>query len=228
VTKAADSGIHVTGSHDIVEQCIVHDCQDTGILIATAQTGTPAVTIPDSGSYNTILNCDSYHNNDTATNGANADGFGAKKPDTGADGAGNVFDGCRSWDNADDGFDFFGWISPVEVKNSWAFNMGGTTAGGGSNGNGFKMGSAGLNVKHIMSNVFAFNNTGNGGHKSDKGFDSNNNTASMSCSPCAGWNNAGGNGAITISGSSVTGKASAAAVAAKRKADGSLPDISTL
>ena len=51
--------------------------------------------------YNTILNCTSYYNCDSAQN--DADGFAAKL----SVGEGNVFDGCVSYNNADDGYDLY-------------------------------------------------------------------------------------------------------------------------
>ena len=219
VAGANDTGILVAGAHDFVDNCVVHDAEDTGVLISSSSGYT------GSGTYATITNTDSYHNHDERCEGANADGFGAKK----GGGAGNVFDGCRAWDNADDGWDFYAWTDPVTVKNSWAFNMGGTTAGAQSNGNGFKMGGNDVSAKHVMSNLFAFYNQGNGGHKADWGFTNNSNPASMTCSGCGAWNNTGGAfQGITHTGD-VTGKATAAAAAAaKRNADGSLPDITKL
>jgi len=78
VANANDTGILVQGSHDFVENCDVHDSADTGIKISSSSGFT------GSGTFNTILNCDSHHNNDPQCNGANADGFGAK--DGGGDG----------------------------------------------------------------------------------------------------------------------------------------------
>ncbi|HVV49678.1 MAG TPA: right-handed parallel beta-helix repeat-containing protein, partial [Polyangia bacterium] len=219
ISGANDSGILVQGAHDFVENCAVHDSEDTGVLISSSSGYT------GSGTYATITDVDSYHNHDERCDGANADGFGAKK----GSGVGNVFDGCRSWDNSDDGYDFFAWTDPVTVKNSWAFNMGATTAGSQSNGNGFKMGGDSVSAKHVMSSLFAFYNNGNGGHKADWGFTNNSNPASMTCTGCGAWNNEGGSfQGITHTGD-VTGKATAAAAAAaKRNADGSLPDITKL
>lgn len=221
VMNAGDTGIFVMGNHDTIELCSATRNQDTGIMIGVNSSRSP------SGTFNTILNCDSYQNVDPVTMGANADGFGAKENS----GEGNVFDGCRSWDNADDGFDFYGWASPVTVKNSWAFNEGATTAGTQSNGNGFKMGGNKVSAAHVMSNLFAFDNNGNGGHKADWGFTYNSNPASMTCTGCASWNNTGGTFekiAHTNDVPTPTGVTSAKAAAAKRNADGSLPDITKL
>ena len=53
---------------------------------------------------NLILNVDSFANYDPAKHGENADGFAAKFRDLGP---GNVFRGCRSFGNSDDGWDFW-------------------------------------------------------------------------------------------------------------------------
>jgi hypothetical protein len=223
VKGANDNGIKVQGAHGRVEQCVVHANADCGIQISDGSGYT------GSGTNNTILNCDAYQNNDTQCNGANADGFCAKENGTDA-GAGNVFDGCRSWDNADDGFDFYAWTFPVTVKNSWAFNMGGTTAGTGSNGNGFKMGGDKVSAAHVMSNCFAFdNNQTKGSSTADWGFTNNSNPATITCTGCGAWNNHGGNfQTITHTGDVTASATSAKAAAAARNTNGSLPAITSL
>jgi hypothetical protein len=227
VKNANGWGISVQGQHVTVEDCDVHNNGDCGISIR-AGSG-----YDNSGMNNTILNCDSHQNADKPCNGANADGFCAKENSATA-GSGNVFDGCRSWDNADDGFDLYGWTSPVTVRNSWAFNMGATTAGSGSNGNGFKMGGNKVSAAHVMSNDFAFDNNQDqgGSHISDWGFTNNSNPATMTCSKCGAWNNTNANGGdfqgITAQNRVTASATSAKAAAAKRNPDGSLPDITTL
>jgi hypothetical protein len=220
VSSSNDSGILVQGAHDFVENCAVHDAEDTGVLVNSSSGYT------GSGTYATITNVDSYHNHDERCDGANADGFGVKK----GTGVGNVLDGCRAWDNSDDGYDLFAWTSPVTIKNSWAFNQGATTAGTQSNGNGFKLGGDSVSAKHIVSSLFAFANNGDGGHKADWGFTNNSNPASMTCTGCGAWDNEGGSfqgiaHTGDVNASSVT---AAKAAAAKRNADGSLPAITSL
>ena len=223
VKGANDNGIKVQGAHGRVEQCVVHANADCGIQISDGSGYT------GSGTNNTVINCDSYQNNDTQCNGANADGFCAKENSTDG-GAGNVFDGCRSWDNADDGFDFYAWTFPVTVKNSWAFNMGGTTAGTGSNGNGFKMGGDKVSAAHVMSNCFAFdNNQTKGSSTADWGFTNNSNPATITCTGCGAWNNHGGSfQSITHTGDVTASATSAKAAAATRSTNGSLPAITSL
>lgn len=220
IVNANDSGILVQGAHDFVENCAVHGSEDTGVLVNSSSGYT------GSGSYATITNVDSYQNIDKRCNGANADGFGVKK----GTGVGNVFDGCRAWDNADDGYDLYAWTSPVTIKNSWAFNQGATYSGSESNGNGFKMGGDDVSAKHVMSSLFAFYNNGDGGHKADWGFTNNSNPASMTCTGCGSWNNTGGTFQNILHTGDVTPSnvTPAKAVAAKRNADGSLPDITKL
>jgi hypothetical protein len=226
IQNANGWGISVQGQHIVVQDCDVHNNGDCGISIR-AGSG-----YADSGMNNTILNCDSHQNADTPCGGANADGFCAKENSATA-GSGNVFDGCRSWDNADDGFDLYGWTSPVTVKNSWAFNMGATTAGAGSNGNGFKMGGNKVSAAHVMSNDFGFDNNQNkgGSHISDWGFTNNSNPAAMTCDKCGAWNNTNSNGGdfqgVTVQNRVTASATSAKAAAAKRNADGSLPDITS-
>ncbi len=223
VKGANDNGIKVQGANNRIEMCVAHGNADCGIQISDGSGYT------GSGTNNTILNCDSYQNNDTQCNGANADGFCAKENSTGA-GAGNVFDGCRSWDNADDGYDFYAWTFPVTVKNSWAFNMGATTAGTGSNGNGFKMGGNKVSAAHVMSNCFAFdNNETKGSSSADWGFTNNSNPATITCTGCGAWNNKGGSfQSITHTGDVTASTTSAKAAAAARNANGSLPAITSL
>ena len=90
---------------------------------------------------NLFLNCDFHHNYDPYTIGdkyGNADGVNCEFDP----GTSNVFRGCRSWWNSDDGFDFYRCDGYVEFDNCWAWHNGykedGVTAGG--NGTGFKLG----------------------------------------------------------------------------------------
>ena len=95
-TNAGHNGIRFSGASNIVELCVVHNSRNTGIHI-TGDTNT---------SYNLVLNFrDSFHNHDAPTHGQNADGFTAKW----IIGPGNVFSGCRAWENADDGWDLWIW-----------------------------------------------------------------------------------------------------------------------
>ena len=100
IHSAGDNGIYVTGSNNTVEDCVLFDNEDTGLQISGG------------GSYNLVLNCDSYANYDSATHGENADGFAPKLNI----GPGNVFRGCRAWWNSDDGWDLWMGTSPVTIR----------------------------------------------------------------------------------------------------------------
>ncbi len=233
VKKAGDNCIHVAGSHNTFERLVIHDCQDTGLQV------------DNGGSYNTVLNTDSYLNFDTATNGGNADGIDFKLNI----GPGNVMKGCRVYDNSDDGMDLFEGQNPVQITNSWAFSNG-RAAG---NGNGFKLGGNDVPANHFVANNLAV-------HNLVKGFDANNNPGSITLYNNTGYNNGSYNfsfpvgtpkltnnisylgGGVTIaSGTQTTNSWQGFTVTnadfqsldetqlrLPRKADGSLPDITFL
>lgn len=207
VMGSNDNGIMVQGAHNTIENCVVHDCADFGIAIGSGSGYT------GSGTYNTILNCDSYHNFDSQCSGENADGFGAKK----GSGEGNVFRGCRAWSDSDDGWDFYGWTSSITVENCWAFNMATEAAYSGSNsdGNGFKLGSDSSDGGHKLANCISFGNKA-------AGF-TNNGGKSSSCTSCKSCSN--GKSDTGVSGVTSGGCPSASAAQAPRSADGSLPAI---
>ena len=175
IAHASHNGIKVTGSSNVVERCAVHESGDTGIHIAN-------------GGWNLVLNCDSFHNYDAPTHGQNADGFSAKW----IIGPGNIFSGCRAWENADDGWDLWMGTNTVVITNCWAFRNGtnifGDTAWEG-NGNGFKLGGNYVGTPHRLARSLAFANNANG-------VDQNNNFAGQTLDNNTAWNNAGANFAM--------------------------------
>jgi len=175
VMNAPDSGIFVGGLSNIVEGCVVHDCDNDGIILGSTSVRTTNAL---------ILNCDSYRNFQVSSGGNNGDGFGAKS----GCGPGNVFRGCRSWNNSDDGWDFYdNNTNSVVLQNCWSFSNGydlwGVGGGFSGNGNGFKLGGAGTQAKHYLTNCVAF------GNKS-KGFDHNHTSAGQTVVNCTGYSNA--------------------------------------
>lgn len=156
---AGDNGIHISGGHNIVENCMLHGNKDTGLQISSG------------GHDNLIINCDSYRNYDPATNGENADGF-APKLDVGP---GNIFRGCRAYDNSDDGWDCYEAAYQIIIDSCWAFHNG-VNRWNDSNfqgdGNGFKAGGNYIPAPIILTRCVAFDNTA-------KGFDQNHNTAGV-------------------------------------------------
>lgn len=169
VVGSGDNGINLSGAHNVVEQCITRGCRDTGLHISPG------------GSYNLVLNCDSYRNYDPATHGENADGFTAK---TGV-GPGNVFRGCRAWENADDGFDLWQATEAIVIENCWAFRNGINFWGDPlftGNANGFKLGGNFYAGPHRIAHCLAFD------HRAT-GFDQNNNTAGLIVVHNTAWGN---------------------------------------
>ena len=176
IVHAGHNGILINGSSNIVERCVVHESGDTGIHLTTA---TALV------SYNLVLNCDSYRNYDPPV-GGNADGITAKF----TVGPGNVFSGCRTWNNSDDGWDFWMATNAIIVQNCITFSNGydvfdadpSTNTAFNGNGNGFKMGGNYQPGPHHYLNCVSFGNKVNG-------FDQNNNTAGLTVDNCTAWDN---------------------------------------
>jgi len=169
IRNAKDNGIHIQSFYNIVENCTLYNNNDTGIQISNG------------GSYNLILNCDSYLNNDPLTNGENADGFAAKL----GIGPGNVFRGCRAWNNSDDGFDMYEAADTVLVDECWAFRNGYNIwefPNFSGDGNGFKLGGNYFADPHKIIRCVAFDNP-------SKGFDQNNNTAGITLYNNTAWGN---------------------------------------
>lgn len=188
VYKAGDNGIYIGGNHNVIENCITHDCNDTGIQLGRSSSRYNS--IEDWPSYNTIKNCTSYDNHDPS--GEDSDGFACKL----TTGVGNVFDGCIAYNNVDDGWDLYtkgdsGPIGPVTLRNCVAFNNGVTTGQNtngvpygtsNSDGNGFKLGGEVIAVQHEVYNCVAFNNLATG-------FTDNSNPGTIRIENCTSFNN---------------------------------------
>ena len=174
IVNAGHNGIKINGgSSNIIERCVVHESGDTGIHITGA-----------SGSYNLILNCDSYRNYDPPI-GGNADGFTAKF----TLGPGNVFRGCRAWNNSDDGWDLWQATNTVIIDNciTWSngfnvFDDPATNFQFNGNGNGFKLGGDYFFGPHRISHSISFGNKSNG-------YDQNNNNSGLIVDNNVGWAN---------------------------------------
>lgn len=95
------NNLYNEGSYCLFENLDIYGSADTGCQMKV-------------GGNNVIKNVDSHDNfdyetmsNGTANFGGNADGFADKQ----FTGAGNHYIGCRSWNNSDDGWDFFQRVS---------------------------------------------------------------------------------------------------------------------
>ncbi len=181
IRYAGHNGLRMDGSNNRLERLVSHGNYDTGILLA------------GSASNNLVMNCDSYQNFNSAIYttrvGNNADGFGAKQLDLGP---GNHFYGNRSWENSDDGFDFWRAPNPIVLQNNWTFGNGDASVFGNpenfeGGGNGFKLGGNHDPGDHILVRNVAFNNFGASGNA--KGFDHNNNTGALTLLNNTAYNN---------------------------------------
>ena len=188
---AGDNGVLLAGNNNIFEKCVFEANRDSGLQISRYDT--TAATKDLWPSNNLIINCTSHDNcdfPDQGGTGENADGFAAKL----TCGEGNVFDGCISYSNSDDGWDLFakvetGSIGAVTIQNCVAYGNGyledGTDAG---NGNGFKMGGSSMSGYHKLINSVAFDNKA-------KGIDSNS-CPDIQVTNSTSYNNGGSNVAM--------------------------------
>ena len=219
VENASDNCIAISGSNNTIEDLIIHNCGDTGLQITV---GSAQVADATRGANNLILNCDSYENFDAATGGENADGFAAKL----RIGAGNIFRGCRAYNNADDGWDFFAADDVVLIQGCWAFSNGKGVNGNNpaGDGNGFKLGgkptSAGEGgAVHLVTGSFAFENL-------TCGYTQNSNPDVPKLTGCGAKDNKTDYcQTLTKSGAVTMTMTAAQAKASKRNADGSLPPM---
>jgi hypothetical protein len=216
IKNAADNGILISGSHNVVKDVILHHNDDTGLQITVSEA---QATDNARGTDNQVLNCDSFENWDAATNGENADGFAAKL----RIGAGNVFRNCRAWNNADDGWDLFAADDVVVIENCWAFLNGSTSRGSSpsSDGNGFKLGGRAEGpgeggAVHVVTGNSAFENR-------RCGFTLNNNTETPNVSQCGVGDNANDYCEIECNPDYMVSISGAQAKVAPRNTDGSLP-----
>jgi hypothetical protein len=116
IQYAGKNGMINNGNYNIIENCEFYANCDAGLQ-------------NKNGYGNLIKNCDSHDNFDyktgdiTAANfGGNADGFADKQYSTTSNG--NTYEGCRSWHNSDDGWDFYQRVGTTTIKNSICYQMG--------------------------------------------------------------------------------------------------------
>lgn len=185
LTEAGDNAIKLEGNHNTIQRCTFSYNDDTGLQLGFGHDFSVAgFGSNNDGShcaYNDIVDCDSYLNCDADNYGSDADGFACKMHN----GLMNRFIRCRSWDNADDGWDLYETDYPVYLLECWAWGSGraenftwvDNTGSFQGNGNGIKMGGNGTGGsskgKHVAYNCVAFNCNKSG---SVKGFDQNSHT----------------------------------------------------
>lgn len=155
------------GHYDVVKNCTFHDNGELGFQIGRLVS--TEVSVADWPSDNLVLNCESFNNNDPSKN--NADGFAAKL----TTGYNNVFSGCVSHHNLDDGWDCYTKLATgvigaeslencVAYKNGYSLNDDGTETdwGNGAGCNGFKMGGENIHVAHFLKDCITFENKRSG------------------------------------------------------------------
>jgi uncharacterized Zn ribbon protein len=186
-------GLQLTGSYWTITNMTITKAPDNGIVVTTG-TGNNLTYVKTtwnsdsgiqvySGAKNTyVYKCESYYNYDSANGGENADGFACKL----SAGTGNKFEGCIAANNSDDGWDLYGQPYPVTMSsctatyNGYYPSNGKTTKNG--DGNGFKLGSAGISVKHVLSGCVSNYNLGSG-------YDGNGNTGHITMTSCTATGN---------------------------------------
>jgi hypothetical protein len=186
IRNAGDNGMLLSGNNNTIDNCIFEKNRDTGLQLSRYTTS--YTSISQWPSNNLILNCEAFDNKDAGSE--NADGFAAKL----TCGQGNIFRGCISHNNIDDGWDLYtktdtGPIGIILFENCVAYNNGTLTTSGTSGSgdkNGFKLGGEGIAVNHILRRCVSF---GNGQH----GFTDNNNLGSIEMSNNTSYNNAESN-----------------------------------
>lgn len=139
-----------------------------------------------------VLNCDSHHNVDTDYE--DADGFQATSGANGTTAERIVFRGCRAWNNADDGYDFFFTTAgQTRLENCWAFRNGLSDAGVAlGNGNGFKLGGSTSDPRVASCGGVKLVRCVSWGHP-QVGFDENTDNGAVpdTLYHCTGYNNRG-------------------------------------
>ena len=203
--NAEDNGMKVEGSYNIIENCVFHGNNDTGLQIGMYKDFSieetkelPAGEPKFNPGYqfcrgNVVINCDSYENYDSRTyngtdDGGDADGFACKL----FPGPGTEFRNCRAWTNSDDGWDLYMVYHPVLIDHCWTYHNGYSPEGEAvGNGNGFKLGGGGSSGgaafdqsvgAHVVMNCVSFGNL-------HKGVDQNNAYEGMYILNCLSFNN---------------------------------------
>jgi Right handed beta helix region len=181
-------GVYCDGcNNNVWERLVTHDNYETGFQLQGAS------------SNNLILNLDSFGNRDPRKNGESADGLGIKE----GSGTGNVVRGARLWNNVDDGFDAWKFLSPIRIEDSMAwgngFNRWNFPSFSGD-GNGFKLGGGDPDppANHVVRNSMSFSNA-------QRGFIDNGNPGSLTIDRSTAYHNGGTGFDFAASTSTLTG-----------------------
>ncbi|PRX96747.1 right-handed parallel beta-helix repeat-containing protein [Allonocardiopsis opalescens] len=160
-------------SNNVFDRLTTRDNYESGLHIQAAS------------SNNLVSNLDSHGNRDPRNNGESADGLAIKE----GSGSGNVVRGVRLWNNSDDGFDAWEFLSPITVTDSVAWGNGfnrWNLPDYTGDGNGWKMGGGDedLPAAHVVRNSIAFDNAVGG-------FIDNSNPGALRFERNTAWRNGG-------------------------------------
>jgi parallel beta-helix repeat protein len=160
-------------NNNTFERLVVRDNYETGLQIQGAS------------SNNQVINVDAHGNRDPRKNGESADGLAIKE----GSGTGNLVRGVRLWNNVDDGFDAWEFLSPITIESSVAWGNGVNRwnfPNFAGDGNGWKLGGGDedLPAGHIVRNTIAFDNA-------QGGFIDNANPGAMVLDRNTAWRNGG-------------------------------------
>jgi hypothetical protein len=160
-------------SFNVFDRLVTRDNYESGLHLQGAS------------SNNQVINLDSFGNRDPRNNGESADGLAIKE----GSGSGNVVRGARLWNNSDDGFDAWEFLSPILIENSLAYGNGfnrWNIPNYTGDGNGFKLGGGDedLPAAHNTRNSMAWDNSAGG-------FIDNANPGGLLADRCTAWDNGG-------------------------------------
>jgi uncharacterized repeat protein (TIGR02059 family) len=154
----ASSGNSITGMYIVNSpNCVFEQCEVDHI-------GGYGISLGDGSDDILFKNCDVHHCADPYTLYENANGFNITGRSTATD---IIFDGCRSWKNSDDGWDFFQTDGKFTLNNCWSFFNGFDDQFNKlGDGNAFKLGpnatDKSTSVLRIITNCIAAKNEVNG------------------------------------------------------------------
>ncbi|GAA2156245.1 MULTISPECIES: right-handed parallel beta-helix repeat-containing protein [Glycomyces] len=161
----------VDANNNVYDRLITRDNYESGLHIQGASAN------------NRIVNLDAYGNRDPRKNGESADGLAIKE----GSGTGNTVIGARLWNNSDDGFDAWEFLSPIRIEDAAAWGNGynhWNLPDYAGDGNGFKMGGGDVDppANHVVVNSMAWKNSAHG-------FTDNGNPGSLQISRSTAWKN---------------------------------------
>ena len=161
----------VDANNNVYDRLITRDNYESGLHIQGASAN------------NRIINLDAYGNRDPRKNGESADGLAIKE----GSGTGNTVIGARLWNNSDDGFDAWEFLSPIRIEDAAAWGNGynhWNLPDYAGDGNGFKMGGGDVDppANHVVVNSMAWKNSAHG-------FTDNGNPGSLQISRSTAWKN---------------------------------------